>query len=93
MVFLLQRAQAKDMQALHIKLNELIASHIGASNRMLNIESASESELAAMRDLHDRLPKGSMESHSLEHVRERELIIGQPLVDQSNQQSIIIAEH
>jgi low affinity Fe/Cu permease len=88
----LQRAQAKDMQALHIKLNELIASQTGASNRMLNIESASESELAAMRDLHDRLPKESMESHSLEHVRDRELILGQAGSDQSPNASIIIAE-
>src|SRR5277367_5598164 len=34
MVFLLQRAQSKDLLALHIKLNELIASQSGASNRV-----------------------------------------------------------
>jgi len=75
MVFLLQRAQAKDILALHIKLNELIASHSGASNRVLNIEAKSEAELAEIRDLHDRLPKESLGSHSLEHVKDPQIII------------------
>jgi low affinity Fe/Cu permease len=77
MVFLLQRAQAKDVSAIHIKLNELLASHEGASNRMLNIESSSEAELTAMRMLHDQLPRESMESHSIEHVMPSEIIIAE----------------
>jgi len=77
MVFLLQRAQSKDMQAINLKLNELIASQTGASNRMLNVEDLSEAELAFIRDMHDRLPKDSLDSHSLEHVREPEIVIVQ----------------
>ncbi|MEO8885933.1 MAG: low affinity iron permease family protein, partial [Mucilaginibacter sp.] len=38
MVFLIQKSQNKDSKAIHLKLNELIASHQGTSNRMVNIE-------------------------------------------------------
>jgi low affinity Fe/Cu permease len=77
MVFLLQRAQSKDILALHIKLNELVASQSGASNRVMNIEAKSEAELAEIRDLHDRLPKDSLGSHSLEHVIDPQIIIAE----------------
>jgi low affinity Fe/Cu permease len=45
MVFLIQQSQNKDSVALHLKLNELIASHRAASNGMIGIEDASEEEL------------------------------------------------
>jgi low affinity Fe/Cu permease len=45
MVFLSQQSQNKDSVALHLKLNELIASHRAASNGMIGIEDASEEEL------------------------------------------------
>ncbi len=45
MVFLIQQSQNKDSVAVHLKLNELIASHRAASNQMIGIEDASEEEL------------------------------------------------
>lgn len=45
MVFLIQKAQNKDSKAVHLKLNELLASHEGTSNRMVNIEDLTEEEL------------------------------------------------
>jgi low affinity Fe/Cu permease len=45
MVFLIQKSQNKDSKAIHLKLNELIASHQGTSNRMVDIEALSEEEL------------------------------------------------
>jgi len=45
MVFLIQKSQNKDSKAIHLKLNELLASHDGASNRMVDIEDLSEGEL------------------------------------------------
>jgi low affinity Fe/Cu permease len=45
MVFLIQKTQNKDSKAIHLKLNELLASHQGASNRMVDIEDLSEIEL------------------------------------------------
>lgn len=45
MVFLIQKTQNKDSKAIHLKLNELLASHQGASNRMVDIEDLTEAEL------------------------------------------------
>jgi low affinity Fe/Cu permease len=45
MVFLIQKSQNKDSKAVHLKLNELLASHEGASNRMVDIEDLTEEEL------------------------------------------------
>jgi low affinity Fe/Cu permease len=45
MVFLIQKSQNKDSKAIHLKLNELLASHEGTSNRMVSIEDLTEEEL------------------------------------------------
>ena len=45
MVFLIQKSQNKDSKAVHLKLNELLASHQGASNRMVDIEDLTELDL------------------------------------------------
>lgn len=45
MVFLIQKSQNKDSKAIHLKLNELLAAHQGASNRMVDIEDLTEEEL------------------------------------------------
>jgi low affinity Fe/Cu permease len=45
MVFLIQKSQNKDSKAIHLKLNEILASHEGSSNRMVDIEDLSEAEL------------------------------------------------
>jgi len=49
MVFLIQQAQNKDTIALHLKLNELIACHEKASNRLINIEDLTEEELDTLK--------------------------------------------
>jgi low affinity Fe/Cu permease len=51
MVFLLQRAQNKDTLAMQIKLNEIVASQSGASNRVIAVEELSEDQV---RELHAR---------------------------------------
>src|SRR6476646_2416410 len=55
MVFLIQRSQNKDSQALHLKLNELVAAVEGASNRLINIEDLSEEEVALLHRHYKRL--------------------------------------
>ena len=45
MVFVIQHAQNKEMRAVQLKLNELIAAVDGASNRLIDIEDLSEREL------------------------------------------------
>src|ERR1044071_9570605 len=44
MVFVIQQSQNKDTVAIHLKLNELIASHERASNRLVDIEDLTEDE-------------------------------------------------
>src|SRR5882762_7025851 len=48
MVFLIQRSQNKDSQAIHLKLNELVAAIKGASNRLINIEGMTEDEIKTL---------------------------------------------
>ncbi|WP_207766009.1 low affinity iron permease family protein [Solimonas fluminis] len=45
MVFLIQHSQNKQTEALHLKLNELLASHHEASNRLIGVEDLDEGEL------------------------------------------------
>ena len=48
MVFLIQRSQNKEAKAVSLKLNELLASTEGASNRLIDVEDLSEKELDAL---------------------------------------------
>jgi low affinity Fe/Cu permease len=49
MVFLIQRAQNKDSAAVHLKLNELVASLPWASNRLISAEELTEDEVRVLR--------------------------------------------
>lgn len=55
MVFLIQKAQNKDSKAIQIKLNELIASHEKASNRIVDIEDLTEKELDQLHLYYEKL--------------------------------------
>jgi low affinity Fe/Cu permease len=55
MVFLIQKSQNKDSKAIHLKLNEILASHQGASNRMVDIEDLSEKELDQLHKFYVQL--------------------------------------
>ena len=51
MVFLIQKAQNKDSLAIQLKLNELVASHELASNRLVDIEDMTEAEMETIKEL------------------------------------------
>src|SRR6187402_1290230 len=53
MVFLIQKSQNKDSKAIHLKLNELVASHQGASNRMVNLEDLTEEDLDRLHKFYE----------------------------------------
>jgi len=55
MVFLIQRSQNKDALAIQIKLNELIASQQGASNRLIGIENLTEEEVRLLHKRYEQL--------------------------------------
>ncbi|MCU1386336.1 MAG: hypothetical protein JWL71_5033 [Acidobacteria bacterium] len=75
MVFLIQRAQNKDSLALHLKLNEIVAAVSGASNRLVDVESLSEKELAQLHRFYHELAALCRRehdvtiSHSVEEAR------------------------
>ena len=77
MVFLIQRAQNKDSQAIHLKLNELVAAVEGASNRLINVEDLTEEEVLILHRHYCRLcdlaqEEGALrESHSVEEAAGR----------------------
>jgi low affinity Fe/Cu permease len=77
MVFLIQRSQNKDALAVHLKLNELVASMQGASNRIVNVEDLSEMELRALHVHYARLAElaeldaNILASHSVDEAETR----------------------
>jgi low affinity Fe/Cu permease len=77
MVFLIQRSQNKDSMAIQLKLNELVAAMDGASNRLIDVEDLTESELQALHRYYGKLVAMSRKeanltsSHSVEDAQER----------------------
>jgi len=64
MVFVIQHAQNKEMRAVQLKLNELIAALEGASNRLIDVEDLSDREL---EHLYARFLKLTREATKLGH--------------------------
>ena len=65
MVFLIQKTQNKDSLALHLKLNELVASSRFASNRLVDVEDLTEEELEILKRYYMKLSDLSEEEDSL----------------------------
>lgn len=76
MVFLIQRNQNKDSRAMHLKLNELIASLKGPSNRLIDVEDLTEDEIETLHNYFKRLSEMAKKekdlsvSHSIEEASE-----------------------
>ncbi len=77
MVFLIQKAQNKDSLAIQLKLNELVAAHQYASNRLVNVEGMSEDELNVIKKYYLKLSEFSkneenlQQSHSIDEAQQR----------------------
>ncbi|MDT6963080.1 low affinity iron permease family protein [Cupriavidus sp. SZY C1] len=76
MVFLIQQSQNKDSIAVHLKLNELLASHREASNHLVAIEDLDEEELRQLVKFYRHLAELADEegdvkcSHSIDEANE-----------------------
>lgn len=74
MVFLIQKSQNKDSLAIQLKLNELVAAHELASNRLVDIENMSEEELKIIQKYYSRLStftkndENLQQSHSIDET-------------------------
>lgn len=84
MVFLIQQSQNKDSVAIHLKLNELLAAHREASNRMIGIESMCEQDLRELAQFYAQLAEraktagAKKEAHSIDEE-------GMPAVPEHNE--------
>ena len=80
MVFLIQKSQNKDSLAIQLKLNELVAAHEQASNRLVNIEDMSEDELKVIQKYYSKLSdfakkqESLTQSHSIDESHEEHTI-------------------
>lgn len=76
MVFIIQQSQNKDTAAIHLKLNELIASSDHASNRLIDIEDLTEEELRLLKSFYIKLSEKAEEgkelfaSHSIDEAED-----------------------
>lgn len=76
MVFIIQQSANKDTVAIHLKLNELIASQKHASNRLIDIEDLTEEELEVLKKFYVKLSRLALKendlhsSHSIDEAEE-----------------------
>lgn len=76
MVFIIQQSQNKDTVAIHLKLNELIASQHNASNRLIDVEDLTEEELEVLKKFYVKLSRLALKqndlhsSHSIDEAEE-----------------------
>ena len=94
MVFLIQKSQNKDSLAIQLKLNELVAAHDMASNRLVNVEGMTEDELRVIQKYYSKLSEFAKkqetltESHSIDEQHDEHAIkkeMEQELKDLSDQ--------
>jgi low affinity Fe/Cu permease len=78
MVFLIQKSQNKDSLAIQLKLNELVAAHEFASNRLVNVENMTEEELKVIQKYYANLSHMTKmggnfrQSHSIDEEKEQQ---------------------
>ena len=78
MVFLIQKTQNKDSLAIQLKLNELIAAHEFASNRLVNVEGMTEEELKVIQKYYAHLSQFAkteetlQKSHSIDEAEHQD---------------------
>src|SRR4051812_37662616 len=63
MVFLIQKSQNKDALAIQLKLNELLAAHELASNRLVDVENMTEDELKVIQKYYSKLRETAKKRH------------------------------
>ncbi len=77
MVFVIQQSQNRDNMAVQLKLNELIACNKKASNRLVDVEDLSASELDVLKKFYVKLAdlaEDARELHSSHSIDEAEKV-------------------
>ena len=65
MVFLIQNTQNRDGEAIQIKLDELIRSHQGAHNALLDLEELTEEQLRQIKAKYEKLAESARQDLDL----------------------------
>ena len=73
--FIIQKAFNKYSTVIHLKMNELVASHDNASNRMVNIEEKTELELQELARHYSDLAKIAKTSDNFQAPRSIENVL------------------
>ena len=73
MIFVIQQSQNRDTAAIHLKLNELIATSKEASNRLVDSEDLSEEEQQVIKEYYQKIStpnknESVFTSHSLDEA-------------------------
>ncbi len=66
MVFMIQKSQNKESLAVQLKLNELVAAHEFASNRLVDVENMTEDELKTIQKYYAKLKTATEKEESLQ---------------------------
>jgi low affinity Fe/Cu permease len=84
MVFLIQNTQNRDAKAIHLKLDELIRSHKGARNRLVELENCTDEELEELKrefeKIHHRA-RGDIQRKADQHLARVEVEQGKRTSD------------
>ena len=73
-IFIIQKSVNRFSAALHLKMNELVASHDNASNRIINVEEKTEEEIRALAKHYTTIAEkvkdsdAMQSSQSIEHI-------------------------
>ncbi len=73
-IFIIQKSVNRFSAALHLKMNELVASHDTASNRIINVEEKSEEEIRSLAKHYTKIAEKVKDSdtmqtsESIEHI-------------------------
>ncbi len=80
MVFLIQKSQNKESMAVQLKLNELVAAHEFASNRLVDVENMTEYELKVIQKYyaklktHTQMEESLQQSHSIDEASQMHVL-------------------
>jgi len=78
-IFIIQKSVNRFSAALHLKMNELVASHDNASNRIINIEEKTEEEIRELAKHYITIAEKAKDAESMQSSQSIEHIIGEEI--------------
>jgi low affinity Fe/Cu permease len=74
-IFIIQKSVNRFSAALHLKMNELVASHDNASNRIINVEEKTEEEIRDLAKHYSTIAEKAKSSETMQSSESIEQII------------------